>query len=427
MPRASAYRFTVRAALAALVAALLLGLVGSAPATAHAAQRPTAAASKQAKARVARLTRACARARRLAPRSRAAARAARVICKKKRAAVLRLPVAATPPSPNVTPPGAALPGGGSAARGPRGFEVGLVNSSWHDPKVLASLGAPIARVEFRVGTSVEQMRPAFATFAAAGTRILPLAGFKGTLPTVAEATQLREWALEFGPGGRFWVGRADGHLAISDIEFGNETNATYQYGDSYFDASYAKRARDYALRASDAIDALKGTQVGLMVQGTDGGSQYSFWIDNMIAAVPNLGERVSAWTVHTYAPDWKGEMERTIRQLAAAGTPATVPFAVTETGYASDGGRCLDDNYANDPCMSYDGAAAKLTAKIAAMRATYGPRIESIMLYMERDLRNPGQVSGRESYFGLLKWDGSDKGAYTAAARDLFAGKGAAA
>lgn len=390
---------------AAAVCLLALGLVAASPVAAAPAKTIAKAGVEQAQGSAKSKRRTCERRAR-SLKSRARRRAALAACRRGRVTSKSAP---------------------TALRGPRPFEVGLVNSVWHDPRVMRSLRPRVVRLEFAVGTPVAGMRKAFTTFADAGIRILPLAGFARRLPTAEETRGLREWALEYGPGGSFWAARGDDSLAIRDIEFGNETNLGSQYGDQYDHESYKQRARDYGRRALEAIDALEGTRVGLLVQGTDGGTGSSNWIQGITSAAPGLAARVSAWTVHTYKPDWRGEMDRTVRQLAEAGTPSTVPFAVTETGYATAGGRCLEDNYGNDRCMSYDEAATALNAKVSAMRAEYGPRIESVFLYMERDLDFAGPTTERERYFGVLRSDGSDKGAYTQAARDLFAGRGPAA
>ncbi len=89
---------------------------------------------------------------------------------------------------------------------------------------IGALGAPVARVEFSIDFTPAQMAPVIGAYARHGVRVLALASFYGRIPTAAEAARLAAWARAFGPGGTFWHGRAAGALAMSGIEFGNETN-----------------------------------------------------------------------------------------------------------------------------------------------------------------------------------------------------------
>src|SRR6187551_2620784 len=87
-------------------------------------------------------------------------------------------------------------------------------------------------------------------YASKGIKVQLLAGFYGRVPTVQEAQNLRSWALRYGPGGTFWQGRSDGYLAVTHIEFGNETSYPYQFGEGgswWTLSSYTNRARTYAL------------------------------------------------------------------------------------------------------------------------------------------------------------------------------------
>ena len=305
---------------------------------------------------------------------------------------------------------------------PRPLETGILSTTWTSSHaVIGRLGAKHTRVEFAVNTAPSAMRATIASLAAQGVRVLPLAGFPGRLPTEDEARNMRAWAAEFGPGGTFWANRSDGHLAIRDIEFGNETAYTYQYGDTQGSATYNQRARDYGRLAMVAIDALAGTGVGLMAQADPNG----IWNAQMLGAVPDLGRRVSAWTVHPYGSYWKSSLEKLVASLAASGSPADTPIAITEWGLATDNGRCLDDNYKWNPCMTYDEAARVTRETLTGMRALLGSRLRTFIVYSWQDLNWSwnGVTTDREKFFGVTNVDQQDKGAYTGAIRDLLAGR----
>ena len=307
------------------------------------------------------------------------------------------------------------------------FQVGVVSGSdvINEARTTAKLGAKLVRVEFAIGTPATNLRAAIAAHAANGTRVLPLAGFHGRLPTVTEARNVAEWARMFGPGGTFWANRADGHLAVRAIEFGNETSYGYQYGDQWDKPSYAARAREYALRLKDAHVAIRAAnpQVGLLGQIDDANTGSQNWIDGVFAAVPDVGSRVVGWTIHPYGPrrNWEARMDRTLAWAAARGAQPR-PLWVTEWGLTTDNGRCLSDNYTWDKCMTYAAAATNLSSTVAGMRARYGTRLAAFFLYQGRDLRATGTSTNREHYFGALRSDLSDKGPYSSVVRSLLAG-----
>jgi hypothetical protein len=305
------------------------------------------------------------------------------------------------------------------------FSPGLVASADHGRSAVAAgaLGADLVRVEFDVGAPVESMRASIAAIADQGARPLLLAGFEGRIPTVAEAANLARWAAEFGPGGGFWASRSDGHLAVQQIEFGNETSYGYQYGDSWSAASYASRAEEYARRFAQARFAIAqtGRDVGLLAQADDGGSGSTTWVDHMFRAVPSLGQMVDGWTVHPYGPRsrWEPKLDRLISSTAAHGAAASIPIDVTEYGISSANGAPLSDNYGWPTNLTYAQAAAALDATIAEMRAhpRIGPRLRDFMIYAAHDLRPHGTTTEREQNFGVLQDNLAGKGAYSTEVR----------
>jgi hypothetical protein len=308
------------------------------------------------------------------------------------------------------------------------FSPGLAGSANHplSARAAASLGADVVRLEFDIGTPAAQLRASVAELTSRGVRPLLLAGFHGRTPTQAEAQNLAGWAAEFGPGGTFWAGRSDGHLAVQQIEFGNETSYSHQYGDTYSSPSYKQRARVYATRLAQAHAAIRfsGRPVGLLAQADDGGTGSSAWVDGMFEAVPGLAGMVDGWTVHPYGPRsrWKPKLDRLIAQTAARGAPASIPIDVTEYGISSSDGRALSDNYGWPVNQTYAQAGAALDATVREMRAdpAIGPRLRLFMIYAAHDLRPPGATKDREHSFGALQHDLAEKGAYSGEVREQF-------
>ena len=244
-----------------------------------------------------------------------------------------------------------------------------------------------------------------------------LAGFIGRMPGPSEARNLGRWARAFGPGGSFWRRRSDGRLAVRYIEFGNETNQSYQYDDCGPGcADYPQRAQEYALRFKDAQEAIDGAdgnhRVGLLAISDDSGS--STWADNMYEAVPDLTSRVAGWTEHPYGPDYKTKTNNMLEGVARHGG-GKLPIFITEYGIATDNGRCLTDNYGWPRCLTYQQAADDLRAAIAGLRETYGSQLAQILLFAQIDGEPSGATDDREAYFGALQSAGQDKGAFTAA------------
>jgi hypothetical protein len=348
-------------------------------------------------------------------------------------------------TPGLTPVPVSLPGGpGSSGDGaspvspisvspqPAGDShtaIGMVSNA--DPITeaprAAELGAKVVRVEFEIGTPVSQIEPTIAAFAENGERALLLAGFYGRIPTGAEAASLASWAKAFGTGGTFWAARSDGELAVQDIEFGNETNQAYQFNGCSWDcAEYVPRAESYARALKVAQEAVDGAQgnpsVGLLAIGDDGGTGSPEWVDGMLKAVPDLGGRIAGWTAHAYGPEarWKPMIDHLIQWTAADGAPE-LPIYVTEFGFSTDGGTCLDNNYGWNDCMSYQEAASSLSEDVGDFLGTYGSRIAELMLYQVSDQWPAGETTDSERYFGALQSDGSAKGAYTATVHSLLA------
>jgi len=312
--------------------------------------------------------------------------------------------ASTSPSPSPSP----TPVDGA-------FQMGVVAGSAHQYEIsfLKAVGARTARLEFGIGTPASNLASDIDAYARAGIRPLLLAGFRGRLPTVAEAQNLGSWAAMYGPGGTFWQGKSyPANTAVTQIELGNETSYSYQFSDNSL-STYATRAQTYALRARDAANAVRAanSRVGLIAQG-DNAVNGTAWVTNVMRAVPTLDNLIVGWTIHPYGPNWATRMDSTINSAAAAGARA-LPLWVTEWGISTDNGRCLSDNYGFDKCMTYDAAATTLRATVSGMQSRYGSRLGAFFLYQAHDQYASGTQSGREAYFGAQQSNGAAKGAYT--------------
>ena len=295
------------------------------------------------------------------------------------------------------------------------FQMGLVGGSAHSYELsfLKSLGARTARIEYGIGTSASSMASVIDAYARAGIRPLLMAGFRGRLPSIAEAQNVGAWAAAYGPGGTFWQGKTyPANTAVTHIELGNETSYSYQFSDNSL-STYASRAQTYALRARDAANAIRAAnpRVGLVVQG-DNAVNGTAWVSNVMRAVPNLDDLIAGWTIHPYGPNWATRIDSTINSARTAGA-RDLPIWITEWGLATDNGRCLSDNYGWNKCMTYSAAATTLHNVLAGMQSRYGSRLGAFFLYQAHDQYASGAQTGREAYFGALQSNGAAKGAYT--------------
>jgi hypothetical protein len=314
------------------------------------------------------------------------------------------------------------------------FQAGLVSNAAYAVELpfITALGAKTARVEFDINTPAADLAPFMDSYAKAGVKPLLLAGFQGRSPSATDARNLATWAAAYGPGGTFWQGKSyPAGTAVTNIEFGNESNQPYQYAslssnpDWPSSAAYADLATKYALgfqQAARAIAAVNA-KVGLLAIGDTPGN-WTSWMDNVYKAVPHFDSYVAGWVMHPYGPSsrWQPNMDTSLEIVASHGAPSTIPIFITEYGIATDNGRCLSDNYGWDKCMTYDAAGAALSSTVAAMRARYGSRLAAMYLYQANDQQPSASTTNREAYFGGLTIDGTAKGGYTAAVKSLLAG-----
>jgi hypothetical protein len=336
------------------------------------------------------------------------------------------------PSTGTTTPPASTPSTGdstsSSSSTAQGFRFGLVSGSailWQLPDI-KTLGAKHVRMEFDINTPVSTMTPIIASYAKAGVKPLLLAGFSGRTPTDAEANNLATWAKAFGPDGTARGADWAAGTAVTEIEFGNESNQPWQYPSLNSDpnwantSTYANIATQYATKFRTAATAVAAANSGVgLLAIADTPGRWAAWTDGLYRAVPNFSSYAKGWTVHPYGPtsSWQLDIDDAIAKMAAHGASSSIPVYVTEYGLATDNGHCLSDNYGWDRCMTYDAAATSLRSAVAAMRARYASRLAAVYLYSTSDLAAPGASTDREAYFGALRNDKSSKGAYTTEVR----------
>lgn len=308
---------------------------------------------------------------------------------------------------------------------------GLVSTADHSKSALAaqSLGATLVRVEFDVCDPATSIDSTIALFQNNGAKVLLLAGmdeYPDGIPSTACAQNVGQWAYRFGPGGTYWTTHTGGGtFAVDQIEFGNETsgrNGVVQ--DDWWNSSqYHTRAQNYAHRfmaARNAMNFAGHQDVGLLCQADDGGSANPAWVDYMYVGEPNLTSNVAGWVVHPYGPQsrWEPKLDRLIAYTGAHGG-SSVPIEITEYGLATDNGNNLNDNYGWPTNLSYATAAADLDSAANGISNKLGSRLDKFMLYSAHDLAPSGNGQ-RESYFGALKDNLSDKGAFSTEYRDLL-------
>src|SRR5262249_26301081 len=125
-----------------------------------------------------------------------------------------------PSTPAPPPPKPTTPGSGA-------FEMGTVvgSNALYELPWAKALGAHTARIEMPINTPAAAREPIVEGYARAGIKPLLLAGFNARMPSTAEAQNVASWAAAYGPGGTFWRNRTlPASVAVTDIEFGNETN-----------------------------------------------------------------------------------------------------------------------------------------------------------------------------------------------------------
>jgi hypothetical protein len=285
-----------------------------------------------------------------------------------------------------------------------------------------TLGAKNVRMNFNIDTPTSQMDPIIAAYAAAGIRPELLATFDaGTIPTASEVANLQSWATRYGPGGTFWAQSGyPASLAVTRIEFGNESSGNWEYPalanlPSWWNSSgYEQVAEQYGQAYVQAVSDVSAANPGVKTLAVaDSPGNVPEWLQYMFQGAPTLKNVVQGWVVHPYGAAWQSDINTTLAQTQALGASSSVPVYVTEVGVATDNGNCLNGNYGWNACMSYAQAATTITSQVQAIETDLGSRLAELDLYSARDLNTPGTTNDMESYFGALGPTGQSKGPYT--------------
>jgi PA14 domain/Ca-dependent carbohydrate-binding module xylan-binding len=321
------------------------------------------------------------------------------------------PVAPTPPppTPSPTPP----PSGSS------GLQYGAVAGGDESLGLTTAQNAGIGLVRSHdksYNVSPTSLDGLFLNAAQKKIELVLLVGFDSAPP---DGGTMGDVAARFGPSGSFWQsgqpGAGLGQYAMRYIEWGNENS--YSYGGKPGGGGGTAYANSFR-SLYDRVQA-KNSRVRLLAQGEDGGSGSTQWMDTMFAAQPSMKTMAGCWVVHPYGPG-TGKMDRMVTSLASKGVSTNVPVCITEDGLATDNGRCLNDNYGWNKCMTYDQAATSIKDKInTVLSRSYGSRVSMYLLYKGNDNKAPGATSEREDYFGYRTVSGGTKGNFTTAIGDL--------
>ena len=106
----------------------------------------------------------------------------------------------------------------------------------------------LVRFEKSIDTKAADLAANIGGMAAKGIEVIPMASFYGRVPSTSEAQNLASWAHMYGPGGTYWKDHPGGNFALRHIEFGNETNGSYQLTAAARAARLRRRRPAYAQR-----------------------------------------------------------------------------------------------------------------------------------------------------------------------------------
>jgi hypothetical protein len=315
-------------------------------------------------------------------------------------------VTTPPPSPEPTPepPPVPAPGAGS---GRLTIAVDGGHGYWSPTEInyRAQLGAAVTRHEWDPTEPVDhQDAIVYAAAAQIHTRIHAQLGANW----LGTASSYREFVISFirryGLGGTFWDLHPELNeqaYAITSVELGNEP---------YFGEMSASL---YADTVRPALEAIKSQSLPVKVilvsriYGTD-----TTWMDTLYSRIPNLNDYFYAFADHPY---WYGRDPGTISAAGPFGRvdvlrkrmnekgASAKPIWITEYGQstASCGTECVSETVQAEHLQKFLNAAITRTHW----------KIELFSAFQLRD-RSTGS-SDREHGFGLLRYNGTQKPAYS--------------
>lgn len=246
-------------------------------------------------------------------------------------------------------------------------ELTATNAHGLIPFKYARLGVPITATASEVETLVN-------TYRDRGIVPLVCAGFPNRIPSQAEAESMGDWAAAL-----------EGKILA--IEFGNETNFSYQ------SASWQQGA-NYATRVKQAHDAIDG-RVKLIVQGKGNNTD---WMTQMQGSVANIGDYAEGWAAHRYQTDYDAYIDEYATEISGFAHPE---IWVTEMGWSSRNGTAVSDAYGWPTTMTYQDVANNLQTFYDTVKS----KVKAIFLYHIHDFTTVGANNSRENFFGALSYD----------------------
>ena len=292
------------------------------------------------------------------------------------------------------------------------------NPGWPDGYTPAlAIGANFVRVDFGPGTSQADSDAEFADAAARGMQVLPLFWSNQQISTINKTTfaaAFGAFCSRYGPGGTFWSGRSDGHLAPIYFEIFNEPYGPWfvrtvepdQYADLYIQSVRAGRASNPRCR--------------FLIAGADSFFQGSWqdWFGPMFTAQPTLATYVDGVTVHLYGTRpldlaWGGneyewsQLESIAPDLYSRGIDigGAVKVWITEFGFTT-----VTDTASPNFGVSEANQASQYLDALRVFFGRWPDLLGGIFPYRYRD----GATDTRENRWGIIHNDGSVKPAYTA-------------
>ncbi len=230
----------------------------------------------------------------------------------------------------------------------------------------------------------------------------------------------------YGPHGSFWA--AHPALAPTPSTWFELWNEPYYgwFSDNAPDAARYARLVKAAGAAGHAADSGAKMLIESIAQWNDG-TKWTSWTGSMYAAVPDLNSYFDGVAVHPYGQSFTDptatngfyqDMNNVRADLVSHGA-ADKPFWLTEIGYATcTGGTSAD-------CYSESAQAQKYTQLADLLRTTYASYVKGVFVYDFQDLAAPAaDPTNRESHFGLLRQDGSQKPAYAVVKAAVSAARG---
>ncbi len=303
--------------------------------------------------------------------------------------------------------------------GINGTAMSRGDSEWDKYK---ALGVSMDREDFTRRAESGEYDAFYAGAARRGVEILPLINAREVPAT--ESARARYAAMfashveRYGPGGAFWRGRPDGHLAPRVFEVMNEPYI-HSIARGYDPRAYALTVKKVAEVVRNIDPRIKITVAGELTYQF-GDAHGHPWVDALFRAVPNLGDYFEIVAVHPYGHDpehpYRNEVEsrwffRRIeeikRRFDAHGAKGK-RYWITELGNNTDGA----DAHTEAEQASY------LQGYIDRSKA-YG-WVDALFVYTHID--SCTDPADKECWFGITRPDGSRKPAWGVLHRNATGG-----